>query len=104
MAALTELVSRIQDLISAPAGDLDAIERTLTDGYAHALTLEAERTRLERRIVEVAHGIQRGDTGEKVRELSVLSKELDGCSVDVVTLRRLLDELRRHASDVRQAH
>jgi uncharacterized membrane protein YccC len=100
---MTELVERIQDLMSAPADDLDAIERTLTDGYAHALTLEAERTRIERRIVEVAHGLQRGETGEKVRELSTLAKRLDANGGDLSMLRALLDQLRRHAADVRVA-
>lgn len=98
---MTELVDRIQDLIAAPCGDLDLLERTLTDGYAHALSLEAEQLRLERRISEVAHGISNGDTAEKARELSVLTKELDGCAVDAEMLRSLLDELRRRASDAR---
>jgi hypothetical protein len=100
---VTELVSRIQDLIAAPADDLDAIERTLTDGYAQALTLEAERTRLERRIVEVAHGIQRGETSEKVRELSTLAKRLDVNGGDLSMLRALLGDLRRRADGVRVA-
>ena len=38
--------------VGAPS--LDAIESTLTDGYAEALALEAERTRIERRLGEVA--------------------------------------------------
>lgn len=100
---MTELVARIQDLIAAPVDDLDAIERTLTDGYAHALMLEAERARLERRILEVAHGIQRGETNEKVRELSTLSKRLDVNAGSLAKLRALLGELRRHAAEVRVA-
>lgn len=98
---MTELVERIQDLMSAPAGELDAIERTLTDGYAEALTLEAERNRLESRILEVAHGLQRGETGEKVRELSTLAKRLDANGGDLTKLRGLLAQLRRHAEAVR---
>jgi hypothetical protein len=100
---MTELVDRIQDLIAAPAEDLPAIERTLTDGYAHALNLEAERTRLERRIVEVAHGLQRGETSEKVRELTTLAKRLDTNGGDLTKLRGLLGQLRRHADGVRVA-
>jgi hypothetical protein len=99
---MTELVNRIQDLIAAPAGDLAVIERTLTDGYAQALTLEAQQRRLERRIADVAKGIERGDTAEKVRELSKLSRQLDGCTVDATMLRRLLAELRSRADAARQ--
>jgi hypothetical protein len=101
---MTELVNRIQDLIAAPGDDLGTIERTLTDGYAQALALEAQQQRLERRIAEVAKGIDAGDTAEKVRELSKLSRQLNGCTVDAVMLRRLLGDLRTRADDVRQMH
>lgn len=98
---MTELLEQIQALIDASARDIDEIERTLTDGYAHALTLEAERTRLSRRIAEMAQGIQRGDTAKKARELASLSKRLEGADGDLSTLRLLLVDLRRHADDVR---
>jgi len=99
---MTEIVDQIEHLIAAPAGDLGQIERTLTDGYAYALSLEAERLRLERRISEVTHGLERGDTAEKARELSALTERVDGNSGDLVRLRALLGELRRHAHDVRR--
>lgn len=98
---MTELLDQIQALISASARDIDEIERTLTDGYAHALSLEAERSRLERRLNDLAHGIQRGDTAKKARELATLSKRLEGNQDDLSTLRTLLGDLRRHADDVR---
>lgn len=98
---MTELIAHIQSLISASARDIDEIERTLTDGYAHVLTLETERSRLNRRLTEVAHGIQRGDTAKKARELASLSKRLEGADDDLSTLRTLLGDLRRHAEDVR---
>jgi predicted nucleic acid-binding Zn-ribbon protein len=98
---MTELLEQIQALIDASARDIDEIERTLTDGYAHALTLEAERSRLSRRLAEVAQGIQRGDTAKKARELAALSKRLEGADGDLSTLRTLLVDLRRHADDVR---
>ena len=100
---MTELLEKIQDLITTSDRDLDRIERTLTDGYAHALSLEGERWRLERRIAEVAQGIQRGDTAKKARELSTLARRLDGNSGDLVQLRTLLGELRRHGDGVRAA-
>jgi uncharacterized membrane protein YccC len=98
---MTELLERIQSLIETEARDLDQIERTLTDGYAEALSLEAERWRIERRIAEVTHGIQRGDTAKKARELASLSRRLDGNETTLSRLRAVLKDLRRHASGVR---
>jgi predicted nucleic acid-binding Zn-ribbon protein len=98
---MTELLQKIQSLISASARDIDQIERTLTDGYAHALSLEAERSRIERRMTEVTQGIQKGDTVKKARELAELSERLDGAHGDLTELRALLGHLRRHAEDVR---
>jgi hypothetical protein len=98
---MTELYDRIQTLIESEASDLAQIERTLTDGYAEALSLEAERWRLERRIAEVTQGIQRGDTARKARELATLSQRLDGNAGALQRLRAVLGDLRRHASGVR---
>jgi septal ring factor EnvC (AmiA/AmiB activator) len=98
---MTELLQQIRSLISASARDIDQIERTLTDGYAYALSLEAERSRIERRMTEVTQGIQKGDTAKKARELAELSERLDGAHVDLARLRALLGDLRRHADDVR---
>ena len=98
---MTELMNQIQAMIDKPSRNLDEIERTLTDGYAHALSLEAEKWRLDKRIAEVAQGIQRGDTAKKARELAELSKERDGHDGDLLALRGLLGELRRHADGVR---
>jgi len=98
---MEQLFDQIDGLIGTAARDLDEIERTLTDGYAHALSLEAEQWRIERRIQEVAQGIQRGDTAEKARELTTLAEKLDGNAVDLTELRSRLTSLRRHADDVR---
>ena len=41
------MTEAIQAVLAAPEkSDLAALERTLTDGYAKALTLEAERSRI----------------------------------------------------------
>jgi len=97
---MTELLEKINALISAPTRDLDTIERTLTDGYAHALSLEAEKWRLEKRINEVAQSLQRGDTA-KVREIATLAKRVEGSVGDLTALRSLLTDLRRQADAVR---
>lgn len=98
---MTELLEQISALISEPARDLDTIERTLTDGYAQALSLEAETWRLEKRIKEVAQTLQQGDTVNKAREIAALAERVEGRADDLMTLRALLADLRRHANDVR---
>jgi septal ring factor EnvC (AmiA/AmiB activator) len=98
---MSNLHDQIRALISASTRDLDEIERTLTDGYAQALSLEAERSRLQRRLTEVAQEIQRGDMAKKARELTALSERLDGNQDDLAALRGMLGDLRRHADDVR---
>jgi uncharacterized membrane protein YccC len=92
--SVNDLHSQISELIAAPERDLRQIERTLTDGYAHALTLEAERWRLERRLTEVAQSLQPGDTEEAARELSELARRLDGNAGELGDLRGRLSELR----------
>ncbi len=98
---MTHVLEQIQAVLAASTPDLDEIERTLTDGYAHALSLEAEKWRLEKRMAEVTSGIQRGDTAQKARELAALSKRLDGNTGDLTYLRARLADLRRHADGVR---
>jgi uncharacterized membrane protein YccC len=98
---VTELLDRIQTIMSSQTRDLDQIERTLTDGYAEALSLEAEKWRLERQIVQVTQGIGRGDTATKARELATLAKRLDGNEGRLARLRSVLAELRGYASRVR---
>ena len=98
---MSELFQQISALIDGPEDDRERIERTLTDGYARALSLEAERWRLEKRIAEVAHTIQRGDVADKAKELSTLAERLDGNEDELVQLRSALGTLRRHARAVR---
>jgi hypothetical protein len=98
---MTELLEQINAPISAPARDLETIERTLTDGYARALSLEAEKWRLEKRINEVAQSLPRGDTARKARELATLANRVEVSVAELVTLRSVLADLRRHADAVR---
>jgi hypothetical protein len=49
---MSELIERITELIESPERDAELLEQTLTDGYARALSLEAEQQRLERRLAE----------------------------------------------------
>ena len=72
------------------APSLDAIESTLTDGYAEALALEAERARIERRLGEVARAAGRE---ENLREFARLSESLDSADKELERLRSLLGDL-----------
>jgi hypothetical protein len=100
---MTDLLIQIRALLNGSTHDLDHIERTLTDGYAHALSLEAEQWRLEKRRTEVTHGLQRGDTAKKARELAEIAAQLDSKAGDLRELRSVLSDLRRHAASVRVA-
>jgi hypothetical protein len=100
-AAVTELFEQISALMADSERDLDRIERTLTDGYAYALKLEAERWRLEKRLAEVAQELPAGDLAGKGAEMTSLSRRLDGNAVELSALRGHLGDLRRYADVVR---
>jgi hypothetical protein len=86
---------------SPPASDDQTrarFERTLTDGYAWAHSLEAEQLRIERRIGEIAGEMSTRDRELKADELAELSLRLSRASVDLRHLRELLATARRRAS------
>ena len=95
----------IQNLLDAPptgedAPSIDAIEHTLTSGYATALALEAERLRLERQIAAVAAQVGEGSGGTH-SELTELAQRLSTADGDLVQLRGLLSSLRTRAGEVK---
>ncbi len=98
---MSDLLDRISALLAAPTRDLGQIERTLTDGYAYALVLEAERGRLERRVAALSRSIEGGDLTSKARELADVARSLESNTADLALLRGTLADLRRHAQDVR---
>src|SRR6185312_11518925 len=102
------VTDEIRELLSAPnPADptlfLERLDTTLTAGYAHALQLEAERWRLERRIGEVASslGDMQGDVN--MDELASLGRRLTAANEDIASLRMLLTSLRDRRSQVRSA-
>jgi len=103
MPEMATIYDEIDSLIVAPSADLDAIERTLTDGYAHALSIEADQWRIERRIGEVAEALHRGDASPMTEELAELARRRDDNTTRLATLRDALAGLRRHAERVRAA-
>jgi hypothetical protein len=77
----------------AGAPSLDAIESTLTDGYAEALALEAERTRIERRLGEVVKDAGEVSAHSVAAELAELSGRLETADDELTRLRTLLNNL-----------
>ncbi len=103
----TTLHERIDALIAAVGGDpapsLSRVEHTLTDGYAYALSLEAERWRLERRIGEAAAELHEGNERLKSEEIATLARRLASAGVELAELRERLSVLRDRAAAVKAA-
>ena len=100
---LAILLRRIHELadrqVEAPPKPLLAeMENTLTDGYARALALEAESTRIQKRIAELAADIETGDQALEIRKLAGRLTEARG---DLDDLRASLHVLRRRADSLR---
>jgi hypothetical protein len=98
----------IRTLLEAPpsgetAPSLAHIEHTLTEGYARALALEAERWRIERQIADVAARLGDEVTDEDASELAKLGQRLSSADGDLSKLRNLLVALRTRADEVRTA-
>ena len=92
------LRDEITDLLDLPetgagAPSLDAIESTLTTGYAAKLALEAERWRIERRLGEVAQGAGEVVAHGVAAELAELSDRLETADGELARLRSLLRKL-----------
>ena len=96
------LCDELDALIEAPPATDSAsrarLERTLTDGYASAMSLEAERLKLERRIGAVAAQVSVRNRGAKTEELAALSTQLTATSGELERLRERLVKLRRRVS------
>lgn len=93
------LLDEIATLLAGPSGrdDPAVLERTLTDGYARALNLEAESSRLQKRIDALAATVERGDESSET-ELSTLVERLSVSEEDIDLLRPLLARLRSRYS------
>src|SRR5436189_4474806 len=108
-SAFAEMIhDDITSLLEAPptgadAPTLDHIEHTLTEGYARALALEAERWRIERQIADVATRLGDEVTDEDTSELARLGRCLSSADGDLNKLRTLLVALRTRANEARTA-
>jgi hypothetical protein len=84
---LCQLIERLRRLVEHPGDEPGALEHTLTDGYARALALEAERRRAVARVRELA------GEAESLDEQRVLKIRLEQIDSDLGVLRGLLDTL-----------
>jgi hypothetical protein len=102
------VIDDIRNLLAAPTPAesttyLDLVDAALTEGYAQALLLEAERRRVERRIDEiVARLAEDGDVPGAV-ELAALAQRRTSTDESILALRTLLDLLRERRSALRDA-
>jgi hypothetical protein len=97
------LIAEIAALLASPTRDLDLLERTLTDGYATALSLEGERWRLGRQLGAVVSTLDGGDDASKSRELSELSRRIELSEATLARLRDVLARLRGRYSQLVEA-
>jgi hypothetical protein len=101
---IAPLLVTIGRLVDAPEGarepSLAKMEHTLTDGYAHALALEAESLRIGR---DIEDAVARLGEGEHPGNLSVLADRLASIERDLTHLRALLVRLRGRTDAVRHA-
>jgi hypothetical protein len=98
-SAALPMVQQIEDLLKDGEPSLAAVEDTLTQGYAEALQLEAERLRLERRIGEVARNAGT-DQAAEIRRLGTKLTSADG---ELERLRSVLGTLADRARTLRAA-
>lgn len=98
---------RLEDLLtSLESGrhpDRAHLEETLTDGYAWALKLDAECSRLERSIGTLAAELGHESNEQQARELSRTARRLARSKRDLAALRVLLAALRTEAAEAKVA-
>jgi hypothetical protein len=105
MAEIAPLLERITSLLKNRSADpgkplLTEMEDTLTDGYARALELEAERLRVERRIGHLAHKVEGHEQAAELRRLAARLRDID---LALEGLRGQLGALQRHLEETRAA-
>lgn len=102
LAPLLDRITMLADerATATPQRLLERIEHTLTDGYAHALTLEAEALRLER---EIEHALAEVDAERPPAGLGALAERLGAVRREALLLRDRLASLKRRAEIVRRS-
>ncbi len=100
---LASVTERLEGLLSTLEAGHDPgrmrLENTLTDGYAVALKLDAECSRLERAIGALACDLDHAIGEQQARELSRTARKLARSKRELVGLRSLLSALRAEAAE-----
>ncbi len=90
----------IRALTSTSAPRLDQVERTLADGYACALGLEATRIRMQRELEGRAAGL--ADRGrQRLEEVAGLARGIARADEELAELRTALGDLAKVARELR---
>jgi hypothetical protein len=89
------LAGRIQSVLGTDAAASGATETVLTDGYAHALQLDGERMKLERRITVLAARAEQPDAAHELRDAWLRHRTV---TAELRELRAMLRQLRDDAS------
>jgi hypothetical protein len=99
-----EQITELLDLPETGAGapTLARVEDTLTEGYAEALALEAERLRLERRLGALAREATGGDASTVAVHFATISERITDADGELTRLRALLAKLHDRARSLRR--
>ena len=95
-----EIRTLVEDPTASAGASIEHLEDRLTEGYARALALEAERLQIERRIGQLGADVRSG-SDESGEEIATLAARLSHASSRLAGLRALLAALRRRADAVR---
>jgi hypothetical protein len=86
------LIERVSGLLGDSTRD---VESTLTDGYAGALALEAERARLERHFADLTRSVAENPGSEGLSELRSLRRRISRTDEELSRLRAVLALVRK---------
>jgi regulator of replication initiation timing len=92
------MLREIETLLTSDEPTVETLESKLTEGYAEALALEAERWRLERRLGEVA----REGGADLADEVSSIGERLNSTDGELERLRAMLGTLHERARSARK--
>jgi hypothetical protein len=91
----------IKSLTAAPSPQLEHVERTLADGYACALGIEATRLRMQRQLEGSAAGLAGAPSG-RVEEVAGLAQGIARADEELAELRGALVDLAKAARRLRK--
>jgi hypothetical protein len=94
---LTEIRSLLDVSANAEQPPRAIVEDTLTTGYAHALALEGDRLRIERRLRALLRSEPGTSARVRMEEIAELTRLLAGTDRELAGLRALLSSLRAQA-------